>query len=99
MSSSIHQEDLTKSKLNIYYYTGLFTKKTTKKKELRARVDTVEDSQEAKKIIQEYENVITTNKKKTSYFLHTNKVNFFEKSKEDRKFKNFVEQFKINIHC
>ena len=32
MSSSIHQEDLTKSKLNSYYYTGLFTKKTATKK-------------------------------------------------------------------
>ena len=68
MSSSIHQEDLTKSKLNSYYYTGLFTKKTATKKELSVRVDTVEDSQEAIKFIQEYENVITTNKKKHRTF-------------------------------
>ena len=59
----------------------------------------MEDSQEVIKIIQEYENVITANKKKTSYFLHKNKVKIFEKFKEDRKFENFVEQFKINIHC
>ena len=34
------------------------------------RVDTVEDSQEAIKFIQEYENVITTNKKKIVLFAY-----------------------------
>ena len=62
---------------------------------MSARVDIVKDCQEAMKIIEEYESVIKTNKKDIMHFAYE-QGKFFKKFKEDRKFKNLVEQFKIN---
>ena len=62
---------------------------------MSARVDTVEDSQEALKIIEEYENIIKTNKKNTILFA-SEQGKIFKRFKEDGIFKNLVEQFKIN---
>ena len=47
------------------------------------------------KIIEEYENIIKTNKKNIILFAYE-QGKIFKKFKEDRKFKNLVEQFKIN---
>ena len=47
------------------------------------------------KIIEEYESVIKTNKKDIMDFGYE-PGKFFKKFKEDRKFKNLFEQFKIN---
>ena len=62
---------------------------------MSARVDTVEDSQEALKIIEEYDNIIKTNKKNTILFAYE-QGKIFKRFKEHRIFKNLVEQFKIN---
>ena len=53
------------------------------------------DRQEAMKFIEEYENIIKTNKKNITPFAYE-QGRIFKKSIEDRKFKNLVEQFKIN---
>ena len=47
------------------------------------------------KIIEQYENIIKTNEKNMILFAYK-QGKIFEKFKEDRKFKNLVEQFKIN---
>ena len=47
------------------------------------------------KIIEEYENIIKTNKKNIILFAYK-QGKIFKKIKEGRKFKNLVEQFKIN---
>ena len=54
----------------------------------------MEDYQEAMNIIEEYENIIQTNKKKIMRFAYQ-QGKVFRKFNENRKFKNLVEKFKI----
>ena len=54
----------------------------------------MEDYQEAMNIIEEYENIIQTNKKNIMRFAYQ-QGKVFRKFNENRKFKNLVEKFKI----
>ena len=54
----------------------------------------MEDYQEAMNIIEEYENIIQTNKKNIMRFAYQ-QGKVFREFNENRKFKNLVEKFKI----
>ena len=54
----------------------------------------MEDYQEAMNIIEEYENIIQTNKKNIMRFAYQ-QGKVFRKFNENRKFKNLVEKFRI----
>ena len=54
----------------------------------------MEDYQEAMNIIEEYENIIQTNKKNIMRFAYQ-QGKVFRKFNENRKFKNLVKKFKI----
>ena len=64
-SRRLSREQIKKLLLHSFVY-----KENINKEELSAQVDTMEDSQEAIKIIQEFENVITTNKKNIVLFAY-----------------------------
>ena len=85
-----NKEQIKKQLLDSFVYNESITKEG-----LSTREDNVEDCQEAMKIIEEYENIIKTNKKNVILFAYE-QGKIFKKFKEDRKFKNLVEQFKIN---
>ena len=55
----------------------------------------MKDCQEARKIIEEWEDIIKTSKKNIIRFAYE-PGNIFKKFKEHTKFKNLVEQFKMN---
>ena len=63
--------------------------------DLIARADNVQNCQEGTKIMKECENMIKTNKENIIRFAYE-QGKIFKKSKEDTKFKNLVEQFRIN---
>ena len=63
--------------------------------DLIARADNVQNCQEGTKIMKECENMIKTNKENIIRFAYE-QDKIFKKSKEDTKFKNLVEQFRIN---
>ena len=63
--------------------------------DLIARADNVQNCQEGTKIMKECENMIKANKENIIRFAYE-QDKIFKKSKEDTKFKNLVEQFRIN---
>ena len=65
------------------------------KEDLIARADNVQNCQEGTKIMKECENMIKTNKENIIRFAYE-QDKIFKKFKEDTKFKNLVEQFRIN---
>ena len=65
------------------------------KKDLIAREDNVQNCQEGTKIMKECENMIKTNKENIIRFAYE-QDKIFKKFKEDTKFENLVEQFRIN---
>ena len=79
-SRRLNKEKIKKQLLDSFVYNQNITKE-----DLSARVDTVEDCQEAMKIIEEYENIIKTNEKNIILFGYK-QGKIFEKFKEDRKF-------------
>ena len=65
------------------------------KEDLIARADNVQNCQEGTKIMKECENMIKTIKENIIRFAYE-QDKIFKKFKEDTKFKNLVEQFRIN---
>ena len=70
-----------------------FNKKIDKE-DLNMLADKVNDCQEVLNIIKECEDIIKTNRKNIIRFSYQ-QGKFFKKFKENRKFKNLAEQFKI----
>ena len=89
-SRRLNKEQIKKWLLDSLVYNGHINKD-----DLSARVDTIKDRQEGIKIVKECENIIKTNKKKIISFAYEQRK-IFKKFKEDIKFKNLVEQFRIN---
>ena len=89
-SRRLNKEQIKKWLLDSLVYNGHINKD-----DLSARVDTIKDRQEGIKIVKECENIIKTNKKKIISFAYE-QGKIFKKFKEDIKFKNLVEQFRIN---
>ena len=83
-----NKEQIEKQLLNSFVYDDI------NKEDLSARADTIKDYQEAIKVIKECENITKMNKKKIIGFEYE-QGKIFKKFKEDTKFKNLVEQFKI----
>ena len=83
-----NKEQIEKELLNSFVYDDI------NKEDLSARADTIKDYQETIKVIKECENIIKMNKKKIIGFPYE-QGKIFKKFKEDTKFKNLVEQFKI----
>ena len=88
-SRRINKEEIKKQLLDSFAYDDI------NKEDLSVRADTVKDYQEAMKIIKKWENIIKTNKKKIISFAYEQGKSF-KKIKEDKEFKNLVEQFRIN---
>ena len=65
------------------------------KENLNARGNTAEEYQEAINIIEKYENITKTNKRNIIRFA-SQQGKLLKKFTENRKFKNLVEQFRIN---
>ena len=84
-SKRLNKEQTKKQLLESFVYNENITKE-----DLGAQVDTIEDYQEAMKIIKEYENIIKINKKNI-ILLAFEQGKIFKKFEEDRKFKNLVE--------
>ena len=88
-SRRFNKEQIKKQLLDSFVYNEI------NKEDLIAKADNVQNCQEATKIMKECENMIKTNKENIMRFAYE-QDKIFKKFKEDTKFKNLVEQFRIN---